>query len=176
MSSLLAKDGRASFVAGDIKRGESISYELIVGRPTYGATSSGQVTAQRKGSLIEFNHSAGAATGNQPSQPLLAYQAEQGALPRDDIKPIFQRGGYLHPIRTPSGRIVTDDFPPNHIHHHGVWWAWTNTEFDGRKPDFWNMGDGKGRVEFVALEDSWNGSVQGGFRSRHRFLRARLKY
>jgi len=101
---------------------------------------------------------------------LLEYQAEPGELPRGDIKQAFVRGGYIQPIFSPSGKMITDDFPPNHIHHHGVWWAWTNTEFDGRHPDFWNMGDGKGRVEFVALDRSWSGAVHGGFISRHQFV------
>ena len=66
----------------------------------------------------------------------MAYQAEPGEFPRANIKEAFRRGGYLHPIHAPNGRVVTDDFPPNHIHHHGVWWAWTKTEFQGRQPDF----------------------------------------
>jgi len=101
---------------------------------------------------------------------LFEYQPEPGAFPREDIKELFRRGGYLHPIRTLSGRVITDDFPPNHVHHHGVWWAWTSTEFDGRKPDFWNMGQGKGRVDFVTLESQWSGPLHGGFESRHRFV------
>jgi hypothetical protein len=97
------------------------------------------------------------------------YQAEPGEFPRENIKPSFKRGAYLHPVRTLNGKMVTDDFPPNHIHHHGVWSAWTHTEFDGRTPDFWNMGDDKGRVDFESLDESWSGPVHGGFRARHRF-------
>ena len=51
-----------------------------------------------------------------------------------------------------AGRVITGDYPPDHIHHHGVWFAWTKTEFEGRHPDFWNMGDGTGTVEFAARE------------------------
>src|SRR6185312_13814605 len=77
---------------------------------------------------------------------VLSYQAQPDGLPSPGIKPIFLRGGYLHPVYTPSGRIVTDDYPSDHFHHHGIWFAWTKTEFEGRHPDFWNMGDGTGRV------------------------------
>ncbi len=63
---------------------------------------------------------------------MLEYQAEPGEFPRKDIKPIFRRGGYLHPIYSLSGKAITDDFPPNHIHHHGVWFSWSNAEFEGR--------------------------------------------
>lgn len=94
---------------------------------------------------------------------LLRYQAEPGPLPGTTIDPIFRRGGYLHPIRTPSGRIVTGDFPADHRHHHGVWFAWTRTEFDGRRPDFWNMGQGTGRVDFLRIDEL----DPAGFISRH---------
>ncbi|MCW1887801.1 PmoA family protein [Luteolibacter flavescens] len=104
-------------------------------------------------------------------RPILKYQAEPGELPRKDIKPIFKRGGYIQAIYTPSGKLVTDDFPPNHVHHHGVWSPWTSTEFEGRKPDFWNMGDGKGRVDFVKLVgDVWSKNATAGFKAEHRFI------
>ena len=104
------------------------------------------------------------------NKPLIEYQAEPGELPRDNIKPIFRRGGYLHPIYSLSGKVITDDFPPNHIHHHGVWFAWSNAEFEGRATDFWNMGDGKGHVEFVELGNTWSGVAHGGFTTKHRYV------
>jgi hypothetical protein len=65
---------------------------------------------------------------------------------------------------------VTDSYAPNHIHQHGIWFAWTKTEFQGRQPDFWNMGQGKGTVEFVALSNVWSGPVHAGLVSTHRFV------
>ena len=32
------------------------------------------------------------------------------------------------------------------------------------------MGDGKGCVEFVSLDEMWSGPVHGGFQSKHRFI------
>ena len=157
-------DGRVSFVVERLMKGTRATYELTADRTAVG--SERQVTARREQGKVKF----GVTRSRGAVLPLLDYQAEPGAFPREDIKPAFRRGGYLHPIYTPSGKLVTDDFPSNHVHHHGVWWAWTNTEFDGRKPDFWNMGDGKGRVEFVALDDTWSGLVHGGLRARHRFM------
>lgn len=149
---------RASFLVDDLKKGSQAFYLLSEQNPPEAEDG---IAASRDKTKLKFS-----AAGH----PLVEYQTEPGALPRDDIKPIFARGGYLHPILTPAGKMITDDFPPNHIHHHGIWWAWTHTEFQGRKPDFWNMGDGKGRVEFVALDEQWQGPVHGGFRSRHRFV------
>jgi hypothetical protein len=66
--------------------------------------------------------------------------------------------------------VVTDDYPANHKHHHGIWFAWTRVDFEGRKTDFWNMGDGKGTVEFVDL------IAVGAARSMGDFNRAIAKW
>jgi len=159
------EQGAASFVLDELKKGASATLEIVDGtRPKP------NVFATRDGAKLKIAYSRSTDGTAASPLPLIDYQAEPGALPRDNIKSSFERGGYLHPIRTLTGKVVTDDFPPNHIHHHGVWWAWTSSEFDGRKPDFWNMGDGKGRVEFVSLDGSWSGPVHAGFRSKHRFI------
>ena len=98
------------------------------------------------------------------------YRTEETGFPSDrpDLTPIFHRGGYIHPVLSPGGKQITDDYPSNHKHHHGIWFAWTHTEFEGRAPDFWNMGDGKGFVKFVSIDQTWSGAVQAGFISQHR--------
>ena len=85
-------------------------------------------------------------------KPVLRYQADK-IPPRPDITAEFHRGGYLHPLFTPSGVLVTDDYPKDHKHHHGIWTAWTSTEYEGRKPDFWNMGGKKARKDHVSTGD-----------------------
>jgi hypothetical protein len=35
-------------------------------------------------------------------QSVLRYRTDKHALPNGDIKPIFKRAGYIHPIRTPT--------------------------------------------------------------------------
>lgn len=114
--------------------------------------------------------SSGQVTVSIAQKKVLIYQAEESALPREDIKPLFKRGGYIHPLYTPSGRLVTDDYPPNHVHHHGIWFPWTKTSFEGRNPDFWNMGEGKGKVEFVKLHNRWSGPVHAGFMAEQRHV------
>lgn len=101
---------------------------------------------------------------------VLTYQGKETEPPRPDIKRIYKRGGYIHPVLSPSGKLLTDDYARNHLHQHGIWAPWTKTIFEGRHPDFWNMGDGTGKVEFEALGSVWSGPVAAGFTARHRFV------
>ena len=169
VSSQLGEDSKLALVVGKLSKSTSITYTLssedAAARVTGVADRFPRMQTTRAGTKLQFT-----MADDSKLRHLMSYQAEPGEFPRADIKPVFKRGGYLHPIATPSGKLVTDDFPANHIHHHGVWWAWTHTEFDGRQPDFWNMGDGKGLVEFEAVDHTWNGNLHAGFRARHRFV------
>jgi hypothetical protein len=90
--------------------------------------------------------------------------------PSANIRPSFLRAGYLHPVFTPAGRIVTDDYPDDHPHQHGIFFAWTRTEFEGRQPDFWNMGDGTGAVVLDKVEDVRGGPDRATFKARLRHV------
>ncbi len=148
--------GRATFILPRLAKGKSVVLEL----ETEAAPTKRQVLVTRQGRKLRM-----AFDGNVIAE----YQAEAAELPRQEIKPVYRRGGYLHPVFTPKGKLVTDDFPLQHTHHHGIWFPWTKTVFEGRQPDFWNMGSGKAKVDFVKLDATWSGPVHGGFRARHRF-------
>jgi hypothetical protein len=102
-------------------------------------------------------------------RPVVTCVGGPGAPPAG-VPEAYRRGGYLHPLVTPAGRVVTGDYPANHRHHHGVWTAWTKTEFDGRAPDFWNMGQRRGRVEFVELLHARADATGADLGARHRFV------
>jgi hypothetical protein len=36
----------------------------------------------------------------------------------------YRRRHYLHPILGLDGEVLTEDFPTDHLHHRGVFWAW----------------------------------------------------
>ncbi len=150
--------GDAAFLLDRLAAGETLTYTL---RPAGSGNQPLRIGAARKGSAISFM-----ADG----KPVLSYQAEETELPSYATRPVFRRGGYLHPVFTPSGVVITDDYPPNHLHHHGIWSAWTKTEFDGRHPDFWNMGDSTGTVIPEALDTVWSGPVHAGLIARHRYV------
>lgn len=36
----------------------------------------------------------------------------------------YERQHYIHPLWGPDGAVLTEDFPADHLHHRGVFWAW----------------------------------------------------
>lgn len=156
----VAADGTATFIIDAQKAGQALIYTL-------GAAAGDAAKSRDAVSVTRDSQRVKVAVGGAP---VFDYQMDKEALPRPNIKPEYKRAGYLHPIYTPSGKIVSDDYPPQHIHHHGIWSPWTKTSFQGRTPDFWNMGGKTGTVEFVALDRTWGGAVHGGFVARHRFV------
>jgi len=118
---------------------------------------------------VEVKREAGTLRVSIGGREAFVYQGAKTPLPAG-YPPQFQRGGYIFPVLTPSGRNIADDYPANHKHHHGIWSPWTKTEFEGRHPDFWNMGDKTGTVEVVDYRGEFSGPVCGGFVAHHRFV------
>ncbi|HYG73913.1 MAG TPA: PmoA family protein [Planctomycetota bacterium] len=130
----------ARFVLPELKAGATKTFTLEKDTEA----RKGGVSAVKNGSLVEITFDG---------KKIISYQAEK-SIPPEGVDAVFARGGYIHPVYTPSGKIITDDYPADHRHHHGIWMPWTKTEFEGRKPDFWNMGGKTGTVEHVSL-NTW---------------------
>jgi hypothetical protein len=47
------------------------------------------------------------------------------------------RACYIHPLWGLSGEVLTDDFPKDHYHHHGVFWTWPHVGVEGEHYDLW---------------------------------------
>lgn len=45
-------------------------------------------------------------------------QLKEGADPKQT------RSCYIHPLFSPDGKVLTEDFPEDHLHHHGIFWTW----------------------------------------------------
>ncbi len=78
---------------------------------------------------------------------------------------LFSRSGFIHPLWSPTGDVLTNIHPPDHIHHLGIWMPWTHTKFQGKDVDFWNLKEGQGTVRFVKFLSTTGGSVYGGFQA-----------
>ena len=78
-------------------------------------------------------------------KPVLRYH-KADTTPPPGIEQVFARSGYIHPIRTPDGVMVTGHYPVDHPHQSGLFSAWVNTTFRGHRVDFWNKKKGLGSV------------------------------
>jgi hypothetical protein len=76
---------------------------------------------------------------------------------------LYKRSGFIHPLWSPAGSVLTNIHAPDHIHHLGIWMPWTHTEFEGKSVDFWNLKEGQGTVRFVKYLATTDGPVFGGF-------------
>jgi len=48
------------------------------------------------------------------------------------------RACYVHPLWGLNGEVLTDDFPKDHYHHHGIFWTWPHIGIDGKEYNLWD--------------------------------------
>ena len=151
---------REPLLAGAIRRYRlSTDSGNAVSRPGGGvhAFADGKPMLQNGGDLDHHK----TATLRVGDRPVLTYQAAI-AEPPPELDPVYRRSGFIHPLQTPSGLAVTDDFPPDHAHQHGLFFAWVNTTFEGRHVDFWNQKERTGRVSHVSPGQVYRNAITGG--------------
>ncbi len=73
----------------------------------------------------------------------------------------YARGGFIHPLKSPTGQVLTRINAPDHWHHYGIWNPWTHAHVNGNPEivDFWNIGDGKATVRLDKTKDVLSGPV-----------------
>ena len=95
-----------------------------------------------------------------PAKPKLDYQiTKEGVLITESGEKVLfyqrttkaqqgkhARANYIHPLYDLSGNILTEDFPKDHPHHRGIFWAWHFLEVNGKR-----MGDG-----WTTSDRSWD--------------------
>jgi hypothetical protein len=93
-------------------------------------------------------------------QPVFVYNFGEMNLP--GVRAAGTRSSYVHPIYGIEGEALTDDFPLDHYHHHGLFWGWPHVTVGGREYDLWKM---RGiRIDFqkwLAKETSARGARLG---------------
>ena len=98
-------------------------------------------------------------------RPVLVYNIDTVMPPRDEPD-YYKRSGFIHPLYSPDGEVLTDDFPVGHVHQHGMFFAWTKVTFMGDEHDFWNQQGGTGTVKHVGLLGMQSGIDSGMFKVR----------
>lgn len=75
----------------------------------------------------------------------------------NDSIPAFARNNYFHPVFDLNGNCITEDFPADHLHHRGIFWAWHQVIIDSVQIcDPWeikNFTQKIDQIEFVSAEN-----------------------
>lgn len=61
-------------------------------------------------------------------QPRFFYQV----LPKSENGK-YARANYVHPLFGLDGEVLTEDFPEDHPHHHGIFWSWHQLYAEGER-------------------------------------------
>lgn len=111
---------------------------------------------------IEIQKKDGGLQLSYKKDPILNYQYEM-TLPPDGVDKKYKKSGFIHPVWSPGGEVLTRIQPPDHYHHYGIWGPWTKTHIGDRQVDFWNLGEGQGTVLFKNFLNETQGDVFSGF-------------
>lgn len=137
------------------KKRRSFTFELIPSKKT-SASFSTVASIKENGSL----------TFRADGKNLLRYQFEK-LTPPSGIDPSYARSGFIHPLWSPKGQVLTRVQPPDHYHHYGIWNPWTHVLYEGDTIDFWNLNKKEGTVRFAKFISVNEGPVFGEFSALH---------
>lgn len=134
---------------------------ILLGCLTFCTRLQGQgLTAKRNAEGIEIS---------EDGSKVLFYQIKPKSL---DGK--YERTNYVHPLYSLNGIILTEDFPDDHPHHRGIFWAWHQIIYkDKQIADGWsceniswevvNADINRKRNElFLDNEVLWKAAPEGG--------------
>lgn len=100
----------------------------------------GLLPAESPEATLRFERRAEGYIALDAGKPVLFYQLEPKSLNGRS-----KRANYIHPLYGLDGEVLTEDFPADHVHHRGVFWAWHQVLVNGRK-----MGDSWLAQDFLA--------------------------
>jgi len=74
---------------------------------------------------------------SEDGKPVLHYQKKPRSLLGQ-----FPRSNYIHPLYNLEGKVITEDFPDDHLHQRGIFWTWHQIlQGEKRLGDGWECRD-----------------------------------
>jgi hypothetical protein len=133
---------------------------LRVGKIVSPQAAGPYAASQENGQLVTL--------GDGP-KPMAVYHSGVRKLPG---KPEQDRANFFHPLVTPSGVTVSDDAPPDHLHHRGLFLAFTEVTWTGGgqqlKGNFWH-GDPNAKIAPGKVLYAHGGPVCAAMAASHAF-------
>jgi hypothetical protein len=114
----------------------TLTFPAARAAPAAGDANAGKLMVQRLGD-------PGPLIILDGGQPVLQYNYQIVPEPpdvKDRIAPgnrkyAVPRADYIHPLYGLHGEILTDDWPVEHPHHRGIYWAWPEVDWQGQRGD-----------------------------------------
>ncbi len=123
-------------------------------------------TITSKKTDFQINKEHGALTISVKNKPLVTYQYKT-VYPPKGVDSAYKRSGYIHPLKTLSGRTLTRIQPKDHYHHYGIWNPWTHVLFEGDTLDFWNLAKKQATVRFADFKSSSTNENMAQYQALH---------
>jgi hypothetical protein len=133
--------------------GEKHLFELVQGKT-------------RLPEVIKASVKDGALLIHKGDQNLLQYYFKT-VYPPVGVDTAYKRSGFIHPLWSPNGQVLTRIQPRDHYHHYGIWNPWTHVQYEGDTIDFWNLNTRQGTVRYANFTTVQNGSVFSEFKALH---------
>ena len=110
-------------------------------------------------SLVE-NPEDGTLTVKDGKADVLTYRF--GDQIGEGIDPVQTRSCYIHPLYSLDGKPLTDDFPADHLHHHGLFWTWPVVKTRGQDTQTWHPANLRQHfLRWIKLETHDSGATLG---------------
>lgn len=102
------------------------------------------------------------------ANPVFVYNYNTVAAP-EGVDPKFSRACYIHPLYSPAGDVLTQDFPSDHHHHRGVFWGWPLSYIGERRMDIWTLANARPWFNRWTTREANESSATLGFVNHWRF-------
>ncbi len=144
---------------------------VVLGKTAAGSTRQFSLQQHRSSQpsfspAVVVREDSGSMTFLVNKKEVLTYQYALASVPAG-VDKVYRRGGFIHPLRSLGGGVLTRMQPPDHYHHYGIWNPWTHTEYQGREIDFWNLAKKQGTVRAKGVTDFTSGAVFGELTAWH---------
>jgi len=89
---------------------------------------------------FSFKDDGARLTVLENGEPVLVYNYAR-VPPPEGVEEWYGRACYVHPLFGLDGDVLTEDYPEDHYHHRGVYWAWPYSRRGDRRMDVWLSND-----------------------------------
>jgi hypothetical protein len=72
---------------------------------------------------------------SEQGRPVFTYRHQMTLA--EEVQEKYRRSTYIHPLYDLRGRVISDDFPKDHLHHRGLSWTWAHVGVAGEVYDLW---------------------------------------